>query len=103
MTTPDDVPVCTLGAAESRDREGAWRTVISGALRSKVATASGVKLEFDSDSGVAHTIVDLIAAERACCGWATWTLTGTAASTVVEIGADGPGGDVLRAMFDVPA
>lgn len=99
MKYPENAPIaCSLDDLSGREQE--WSAVIAAALRTKVATQNGVRLNFAPTPDTAHALLDLVAAERQCCAWAEWTLTSTPAATVVEVTAD-PGTDVLHAMFDV--
>ncbi len=101
MTTANDPPIaCTLGADDLRIRQESWFAVMAAALRSKTATPMGVRLEFDPDPDAAHTLLDLVASERSCCAWASWSLTSTRHSTSVEVDADESGVPVLHAMFE---
>jgi hypothetical protein len=92
---------CSLSAVELRDRTAAWRAISTSALRTKVALSHGVRLTFRPDHMTAHSLLDLIAAERDCCAWASWSLTTTNDATLVEATADGPGAATLQAMFEV--
>jgi hypothetical protein len=60
-----------------------------------------VRLEFAPDHAIAHALLDLVAAERGCCAWASWTLTSTLDATVLEAQADESGTTALQAMFEV--
>ncbi len=100
MTPPDDAPLaCSLSKPDRMSRTDTWQRVTDAALRSRVATPTGVRLEFEPSPATAHVLLDLVAAERGCCGWASWTLTDRADSTMVEATADESGADVLHAMF----
>ena len=101
MATANDPSIaCTLGADDLRTRQESWFAVIQAALRNKTATPTGVRLEFDPDPEAAHTLLDLVASERSCCAWASWSLTNTQHSTSVEVDADESGVPVLHAMFE---
>lgn len=97
----DRIPVaCTLEGGAARERAAAWEAVIGAALREREATPTGVRLTFAPDHAATHTLVDLVAGERDCCGWASWTLTTTGAATVVEATTGGGQAAALQAMFD---
>ena len=101
MTTANDPPIaCTLGADDLTIRQESWFAVMAAALRSKTATPTGIRLEFDPDPEAAHTLLDLVASERSCCAWASWSLTNTQHSTSVEVDADESGVPVIHAMFE---
>jgi hypothetical protein len=100
MKYPNDAPIaCSL--EDVRTRETQWEAVIASGLRSRCATPTGVRLEFDSSLETSRTLLDLVASERDCCGWATWTLTSTLDGTLIEATAGEPGPSVLQAMFKV--
>lgn len=92
---------CTLDTGERAARGGEWREVVAAALEDRGPIPGGVRLRFAADAPTAHRLVDLVAGERACCGWASWTLTATDDGTVVEVTAPGDGEDALRALFEV--
>ncbi len=94
MTTTDPIDIaCELTLTDlSRQRER-WHALAERALRSTTATEAGVRLEFDAGVATAHALLDLVATERGCCGWVAWTVTSTAAATVVDVSATGSGLD----------
>jgi len=92
---------CTLDTGERAARGGEWREVVAAALEDRGPIPGGVRLRFVPEAATTHQLVDLVAGERACCGWATWTLTVTDAATVVEVTAPGDGEGALRALFEV--
>lgn len=97
----DRLPVaCTLEGGAARERVGAWQAVLGAALRQREATPDGVRLTFAPDHSTSHTLLDLVAAERDCCGWASWTLTTTGTATVVEATTGSGQAAALQAMFD---
>jgi hypothetical protein len=102
------VPVaCTLAAGDRRRREDDWQAVTARALHARTAIPGGVRLHLRPDHDTTHALLDLVAAERDCCGWASWTLISTAAATVVEVTVtDGGDGDeeavtMVRQLFQV--
>ncbi|MDQ3782727.1 MAG: hypothetical protein M3349_07305 [Actinomycetota bacterium] len=106
MTTdtigPDPVPIaCTLSGEDLRSRELVWRELMEHALLDRDAIPEGVRLRFDADHGTVHRLVDLVAAERTCCGWASWTLIATEEATTVEVTGEGHHAEAARQMFGV--
>ena len=102
MSCPENEPIaCSLDAAGGEERIREWAGVLGGALRVKVATARGVRLDFAPVPDATRALFVLVVAERECCAWASWTLTSTGEATVVDVTAGGGGRDVLHAMFDV--
>jgi len=92
---------CSLPTADLNDRRRTWQAVTDGAMRTKVAIPGGVRLTFEPDHATAHRLLDLVAAERACCAWASWNLTAAANVTLVEVTADEHGAATLQTMFEV--
>jgi len=92
---------CTLDTGERAARGDDWRATIDTGLRDRGAIPGGVRLSFAPDAATAHRLVDLVAGERSCCSWASWTLTATDDATMVEVTAPDDGADALRALFDV--
>lgn len=92
---------CELTPNDLGRQHQSWRALADTALRARAATPDGVRLEFDAEHATAHALLDLVSTERGCCGWATWTVTSTASSTVVDVAAPGDGSAALRAMFEV--
>jgi hypothetical protein len=90
---------CTLDAGEQAARGAEWRAVVGTGQRD--AIPGGVRLRFGADPAITHRLVDLVAGERSCCGWASWMLTSTDDATVVEVTAADDGADVLQALFEV--
>lgn len=102
MTTTDPIEIaCRLTPVDLSAQQRGWRALAETSLRTRAATESGVRLEFDAEPATAHALLDLVRTERDCCAWASWTLTSTADATVVDIGARGAGSAALRAMFEV--
>jgi len=92
---------CQLTADDLSRQQLNWRTLADTALRARTATESGVRLEFDTEHDTAHALLDLVATERHCCGWASWSLTSTADATIVDVAAPGGGAAAVRTMFEV--
>jgi hypothetical protein len=90
---------CTLDAGKRSTRGDEWRAVAGTGERS--AISGGVRLQFRPEAATTHQLVDLVAGERDCCGWASWTLTSSADATVVEVTAPGDGAAALQALFEV--
>ncbi len=98
----DPVPIaCTLSGENLRSRESVWRELMEHALLDRGAIPDGVRLRFDAAHGTVHRLVDLVDAERACCGWASWTLIATEEATTVEVTGEGQRAEVARQMFGV--
>lgn len=90
---------CTLDTGERAARGDEWRKIVGTGERS--AIPDGVRLRFPPSAATTHQLVDLVAGERDCCGWASWTLTSADDATVVEVTAPGDGAGALQALFEV--
>jgi hypothetical protein len=75
-----------------------WRALMASALIEKRETEVGIRLTFH---GMAEEKVGLLAAaERDCCGFAEWTVTGASEDQVVlDVRAEGLGVEALHLMF----
>lgn len=91
---------CALDQPRLADRMRQWQQLRPTLRSAPEPRPDGVRLEFDPDPADAHRLLDLVAAERECCGWAEWTLTSTAVSTRLDVAADGAGVQALHAMFE---
>lgn len=91
---------CALAQPQIAERMRDW-VQLCEATGVAVATADGVRLELPSTPDVAHRLLDLVAAERECCGWADWTVTSTASLTRLDVAAEGAGPAALQVMFGV--
>ena len=100
----DALVACSLDAAGLVERRQAWAS-LGSAVRSAVRTESGVRLDLTPDRQTTGTLLDLVAAERACCAWASWTVTNSAQGTVLEVTATGEGVAAVHGMLEalVPA
>ena len=92
---------CPLSEAALRRRGRHWRAVIDEALVEKAPVPGGVRLTFRPERSVVQDLVDLVDAERDCCGWASWTLTSTAEAAVVDVTARGEQAQTVRSLFGV--
>ena len=102
MPDPDQAPVsCRLSASEFQSRERQWRAVVDAGLVSRARVPGGARLTFGPDRSLVHDLVELVDAERACCSWASWTLTSTDVGTTVEVTADGDRAATLWRLFEV--
>ncbi|HEX2274162.1 MAG TPA: hypothetical protein VHG90_09855 [Acidimicrobiales bacterium] len=92
---------CNLSEADLRRRGRDWRAVIDEALVEKHPVPGGARLTFRPRRSVVDDLVELVHAERACCGWASWTLTSTADAAVVDVTAEGERAQTVRSLFGV--
>ena len=94
------IPVaCNLERSELGQRQQQWTSLIEQALIEKQATPHGVRLVFAREAE--HELVQLAAAERECCGFASWVVTqAPGGGFSLEVEAEGMGAEAVRAMFE---
>ena len=85
---------CTLSAADLKDREGAWRKLMSSGLVERDVVPGGIR--FRPAPGAADALIDLINLERECCAWIRFDVSDR---SVVTLTAEGDGETVLAEMF----
>ncbi len=99
MSQQGKAVACHLAGEDMAEREEEWRALAASALRARTFTPTGLRLEFEAGRETAHALIDLLAAERECCGWASWSLTSTASAVVIDVEAEDPAVPALHAMF----
>lgn len=87
---------CTLGTEELVDRRAAWDDVAAASV-DRVRTESGLRARFRRSPDVSAALSALVAAERDCCGWASWELTDGGNCLVLDV--TGPA-DRIAALAD---
>ncbi|MDQ6616011.1 MAG: hypothetical protein M3083_15050 [Actinomycetota bacterium] len=87
---------CLLPARELADRARTWRGLAPLVL-GRERVNGGFRIHFEP-LALPH-LESLVAAERDCCGWATWTVGSDESSAIFEV--KGPSGplDALAAGF----
>jgi len=65
--------VCTLTAADYRDREGAWLK-LGPYVRSSAATPGGLTFTFAAVIGLRDSLTELVRLEAECCAWMTFAI-----------------------------
>lgn len=75
---------CTLGPEQLVDRRAAWGEV-AAALVDRVRTENGFRARFRRSPGISDALRALVAAERDCCGWASWALSDEGNSVVLDV------------------
>ena len=83
MEQPRDLE-CTLGPEELVDRRAAWGEV-AAALVERVRTEKGFRARFRRSPGMSDALSALVAAERDCCGWASWALSDEGNCVVLDV------------------
>ena len=90
---------CTLGASDFKEQAHRWTALRQRAERRQVETAAGKRIYFAAEDGVAEELSALVAVERDCCAWASWTVEREADDVVLEIASSGEGVPAIRRMF----
>ena len=85
--------MCTLTAAELKDRGKAWQKLWGSGLLSRDRVPGGIRLS--AEPGAAYALMDLIEIERDCCAWIDYEVGGNS----VTLTAEGDGEAVLAGMF----
>ena len=81
---------CTLGAGEMAGRAARWATLTSRSLMRAARSERGMRLVFAADPGVADELRSLIAMERDCCAFASWSVHEHGAELALDVTGDGP-------------
>ena len=92
MTEPRPI-VCTLTAADLRDRGAAWRKLFASGLLNRDRVPGGIRLS--AQPGAIEALRELIDLERECCAWIDYDVDSTGATLT----ATGDGKAVLAGMF----
>ena len=87
---------CSLSAGDRTARSERWRRLD---VADRIQTAGGLTLVFRRGPGVEAELEALVALERECCAFATWSVRGDAEHVVLEIGASGESIPAVHAMF----
>jgi hypothetical protein len=87
---------CTLTPADLATQARHWQEILARALITRTATARGLRPEAGPE------LRRLVAVERDCCPWATWTVTEEAGACVLTAQSAGDGVAALHTMFAGP-
>jgi hypothetical protein len=91
----EDTPlVCSLTAADYRDRERAWLKLRPLVTASEVI-AGGLGFRFSSAIGLRDSLTELVRLEAECCAWMTFAMAETPEGvqlTITSTSADGERG-----------
>lgn len=102
MNEPEPV-ACSLASEDISARMDRWARLRERALVEQAPIPAGVRLRFQRVDAVERELAELVALERECCAFATWTLHRAGTSVRLEITAAGDGVAAVRALFDEPA
>ncbi len=91
--------VCTLTAADKRDRGGAWAKVLGSGLVTRERIPRGIA--FRAAPGAYEALVELVDLERECCAWIDVTVEhdDVIGGAKVFLTAEGDGESALAGMF----
>jgi len=84
--------VCSLSAADYRDREIAWRKV-GAYLSASAAIPGGLRLSFALTDGLRDSLTGLIRLEAECCAWMTFAMSEAAEGITLSITSSGEDGE----------
>jgi hypothetical protein len=97
--TPPPV-ACTLGPGELAGRAARWQALAGRADGRVSRTEHGARLSFGAGEGVTGELRELVALERECCAFATWSLREQGGRVLVEISGGTPEAvTAVQAMF----
>ena len=96
MRTTSSFLTCQLPEADRDERIRAWRSLAPLIIR-RDSTEAGFRLVLD-DSALGQ-LETLVAAERSCCGWATWSVISDPPHAVVEVSGPAEPLAALAAAF----
>lgn len=71
---PDSDLVCSLTAADYRDRQAAWLKVGNYVSASR-AVPGGLDFRFAPARGLADALTELVRLEAECCAWMTFAMS----------------------------
>ena len=89
---------CDLDESDLRERGAAWATLATH-VRTSQRTGNGFRIVYDSKA--TEALRSLVAAERICCSWATWTCETTDEGEVMEVTGPAEPIGALADAFDV--
>jgi len=99
VTVPDSDLVCSLAAADYRDRQAAWRK-LGTYVTASTAVPGGLRLSFAPSRGLADSLTDLVRLEGECCAWMGFALSETPKGIGLSITANGVDGErAVRETF----
>jgi hypothetical protein len=95
------IPVaCSLVGDAYADRLERWKQLLVDTATGRARTPNGLEINFTEQA--AHTLAELVAAERECCGWAEWDLSHAPGVLILRVTASDPAGaEVLGHLFQI--
>ena len=96
----DNELVCTLTAADYRDRETAWLK-LGSYIRASEAIPGGLSFRFAPTGGLKHSLAELVRLESECCAWMVFAMSESADGISLSITSTGEDGErAVREAFD---
>jgi hypothetical protein len=99
LTNGTDQVACTLSTTDMAAQARRWDQLIAQAMTSSSQTTDGIRLRFRNEPSVQAELDQLVAVERQCCPWASWTVRSNDSELVLEARATGLGVATLH-TFD---
>ena len=99
MTVPDNDLICSLAAADYRDRQAAWRE-LGTYVAASTAIPGGLRLRFAPALGLADSLTEVVRLEGECCAWMAFALSESPHGIGLSITANGVDGErAVRETF----
>ena len=96
---PDSELVCSLTAADYRDREKAWRKV-GAYVTGSTTIPGGLRVSFAPTRGLAGSLTELVRLEGECCAWMVFAMSESPHGIGLSITANGVDGQrAVRETF----
>lgn len=96
MATGDPTFSCTLPAAGYAERARMWQEMASLVVH-REHVENGFRIVFDRSA--LEVLTALVAAERSCCGWASWSLCSDDSTATLEVSGPSEPIAALAAAF----
>jgi hypothetical protein len=84
--------VCSLTAADYRDRETAWLK-LRNHLRGSAAIPGGLRVTFAQAHGLRESLTELVRLEAECCAWMAFATSESPDGITLTITSDGEDGE----------
>ena len=89
MSSDPELPVaCNLDAADGAARMQRWRALVERSQPRVSRSAHELELSWRLDAEGRDELYELVASERECCAFVTWSLAARGADTILTIAAD---------------
>jgi hypothetical protein len=95
-----ELPVaCTLSQSDLQALSSRWARLAASAQAERTQTEDGLRIAFSADADGERELAELVAVERDCCAWASWSVERSEDRLVLVVSADGEGVGALHGMF----